>query len=961
MNIIAEDIWASENVNNAINKPNNVNVGKIVRDFWSFVNKHRISPGTSKIMTHTLLGPPRGTYSFIGGDHEIFMKKYCELMINKIPVDLHFVERPNECSFLFLDFDFNHRSKKRFYTLDHIKLIIKCVNNLISQTFHCTDKQLTAFITEKEAPTFKPNEKLYKDGPHIYYPHLPMTIAQRYYVIDTLKDLFEREDMFNDIPYVNEMNDIFDTSIVDSNGILMLGSIKVGGKPYELTHVFDRELVEIDLDKYDIEEQIYLLSNRRYDDESHIIPINEESEELFAQALAHHAPKNKKKLTPTKTPAMLNKKSERGKSNRSTDFDETFTNDNSESFDNSESDDNLESFDNSDEIDTDDCSRSMSDGSNNLRVKRKLTAIEKHDIELVKKLIDCMSVQRSKNYDTWRNMGCAMYAVSDTLLDEYKRFSRKCLAKYNENKVPCEQIWNYASKNCDDRDRSINNIRHWAWLDNKERFYQTIVSLMPKLLGNAMSSKHVDIADIVYELYKGRFVCVNIKDKKWFEFQDHRWVMIQSGYTLATLISVEVRKIMKEYVISLLKKGMDDYDNDNGSTKKHQQMLMTIDRLADVPFRDNILVACSSKFHDEEFEKKLNANFYLVGFNNGVYDLKEGRFRNGVPADYLTMTVGYDYKEYNENDPVFTKIHRYFSQVLTEFDIREYVLTFIASILRGVPDSKLHIWTGGGGNGKSATVELIKQILGQYFGTMPVTVLTRKKMSSSGANPEMADKMGKRLVLIQEPEYNDTLYVGQMKEISGKDTVMARALYGNPFEFVPQFKLILTCNVLPRIPSNDRGTWRRLRVTPYETEFVEKNPQGPKQFLIDEELGEEFPTWAQPFMWLILNKYYPIYKKGCDKKPYQISEPPKVTQYTNEYKKGSDIYMEFLDENVEMTGNKEDYEHMTVIFDSFKNWYTTSYSEKAPPKKEFIDYLKKNKYIIDKQKIYGIKYDVGLH
>ena len=75
----------------------------------------------------------------------------------------------------------------------------------------------------------------------------------------------------------------------------------------------------------------------------------------------------------------------------------------------------------------------------------------------------------------------------------------------------------------------------------------------------------------------------------------------------------------------------------------------------------------------------------------------------------------------------------------------------------------------------------------------------------------MARTRGKRFVFIREPDVNETLNVGEMKEITGNDKIQARGLYKEPFEFTPQFKLCLCVIKLPNIPSNDDGTWRRLR------------------------------------------------------------------------------------------------------------------------------------------------------
>ena len=50
-----------------------------------------------------------------------------------------------------------------------------------------------------------------------------------------------------------------------------------------------------------------------------------------------------------------------------------------------------------------------------------------------------------------------------------------------------------------------------------------------------------------------------------------------------------------------------------------------------------------------------------------------------------------------------------------------------------------------------------------------------------------------------------------------------RKLYGDPFSFTPTFKLQLMCNKLPNIPTDDNATWRRIRVTPFPSKFIDED------------------------------------------------------------------------------------------------------------------------------------------
>jgi len=259
-------------------------------------------------------------------------------------------------------------------------------------------------------------------------------------------------------------------------------------------------------------------------------------------------------------------------------------------------------------------------------------------------------------------------------------------------------------------------------------------------------------------------------------------------------------------------------------------------------------------------------------------------------------------------------------------------------------------------NGKSTTISLIHDTFGDYSGTLPSQVVTRKRGGAGQATPDLADKAGKRFLVIQEPDPDDQIYVGQMKELSaGNDLVPARALYGAPFYFKPQFKMVLCCNKLPNIPANDGGTWRRLRVTPWETQFVDLCVQklAEHQFYKDFKLEDQMKKWPQPFIWLLLNKYYPDYLENG------LIEPEKVTKYTNKYKKDSDVYLEFLTEwTEEPTDENDDFEAINTLYRMFKFWYREAYSTSPPAQKEFISYLS-DKFEVGRGKVKGLKLKIG--
>jgi P4 family phage/plasmid primase-like protien len=191
--------------------------------------------------------------------------------------------------------------------------------------------------------------------------------------------------------------------------------------------------------------------------------------------------------------------------------------------------------------------------------------------------------------------------------------------------------------------------------------------------------------------------------------------------------------------------------------------------------------------------------------------------------------------------------------------------------------------------------------------------LTQKRGASSGTNSELVKAKGKRFMLLQEPSENERINVGLMKELTGGDKVQARGLFKEPIEFKPQFKLVLTCNDLPAVPPEDGGTWRRVRVLPFTSKFVEKpNPKCIDEHKIDFELSEKLELWKEAFMAILINYYSDYIKTG-------IVEPYEVMESTDKYRRENDCYAEFVLNRIEYDPKKT--ATVSDIYEEFKFWW----------------------------------------
>ena len=139
-----------------------------------------------------------------------------------------------------------------------------------------------------------------------------------------------------------------------------------------------------------------------------------------------------------------------------------------------------------------------------------------------------------------------------------------------------------------------------------------------------------------------------------------------------------------------------------------------------------------------------------------------------------------------------------------------------------------NIYNGDGSNGKSKLVELMSEVLGDYKGTVPVSLVISKRATIGGVSPEIAQLKACRYAVMQEPSKGDKLNEGILKELTGGDPIQGRGLYQDTVTFIPQFSLAVCCNEMFEVKSADHGTWRRMGVVNFTSKFTdEPDPETP--------------------------------------------------------------------------------------------------------------------------------------
>lgn len=215
--------------------------------------------------------------------------------------------------------------------------------------------------------------------------------------------------------------------------------------------------------------------------------------------------------------------------------------------------------------------------------------------------------------------------------------------------------------------------------------------------------------------------------------------------------------------------------------------------------------------------EKLDADPFILNTPVGVIDLKTSGIKEHDPSYYCTKITALAPSKDNMDMWIDT-----LRDVTGGDDEFINFLKFHAgsTLIGHVYEEALLIAYGDGGNGKSTVFNSEAHVLGDYAGKIPAESLTTR---AKNVKVDLAELCGKRFILASETEEGQRLSSSMLKQIASVDDISAERKYYAPFSFTPTHSTILYTNHLPKVGSNDRGTWRRIVVAPFSVAI--KNPK----------------------------------------------------------------------------------------------------------------------------------------
>lgn len=852
--------------------------------------------------THVSLTNPKGNFQINRESSEIlwntFQKDLKEKNDNLV---LGLAEKPTNYIPVLSDVDIfiyddeiknykiytNKIGYEHIYNDKNVKDLIQIYQSVFRNTIdECTDDHLLCVVLEKPMYSIvnKKGKKIWKSGFHLHFPNCFLSKnEQETHILPRVKELTRDSNIFENLN-IEDSSSVIDVSYLTVPW-LMYGCRKDGEnmKPYKVTDVYNSECKSISIEnafKY------YQL----YDVKEQLIDIHGKVEENLPRILSilpygRECCELKYGLPLPKKETNFEKMKDKKK---------------------------LREFDNS-------------------NVQNNLAE--------AKMLLPMLAEFRTQDRNEWMNIGWLLYNIGNgcnEALELWIDFSSRDEDKFDENE--CISVWEKMTM----KDMSIASLHYYAKIDNEQLYKEYKKDRTNNLISQSCEGSHNDVAKILYFEYSTEFVCASILNSTWYQFKNHKWEEIEGGTFLREKISKELAPIYGNYGGLLFEKcGKADKTEETIYQTSINKIRKMVANLKNSSYKNSVMQEAREYFYDSKFKDKLDTNPYLIGFKNGVYDLKNNCFRSGRPDDFLSKSMSINYINFNKDDPRVKDVRIYLEKVFPDISVRNYFLDTTSDVFVGGNHQKVGIfWTGDGDNAKSVTQTILEKMLGPYAIKISTTLLTGKKANIGASAPELSRAGGGvRWVVFEEPDKGEEINTGIFKNITGNDSYWARDLFEkgkSVREIDPLFQCIFICNGLPRFKGGgDKAVWNRVKVIPYESTFVREGFPCPetyeeqlleKRFPMDTQFSSKIPKLLEPFAWVLLEHRKTIQGK-CR------IEPEKVKMATETYRKKNDIYRQFVDECI-----IEDNGYLSILdlFNAFKEWYKMGFGNIACPTKNDV-------------------------
>jgi P4 family phage/plasmid primase-like protien len=515
------------------------------------------------------------------------------------------------------------------------------------------------------------------------------------------------------------------------------------------------------------------------------------------------------------------------------------------------------------------------------------------DLDQVRSLLTMLSYNRCFEYIQWINVGKCLFTTtlgSCEGLDIWTNWSMNCVEKFADN--ACSKKWSAFKVG----NYGINMLKKWAKDDSPTEYSKWRQEIFAKSLDSFKKNTSGEIAAFSKRVMEEDSRVFKYSGETWYEFDGRLWVChtgIGGDMLMMTLLNKKVKPYVEDMCLAI-----EPIPQNKSKLETHQSVIKKLDEPGNL---GSIIQMLRIEYFDKGFHDSLDTNYNLIGLQNGVYDLNACEFRPGRPEDCISSSITCDYIEYAEDSIELIELKRHLQRFFPNPERRAYMMDVLCQMFVGNLKLKnLFFWVGKGNNGKTAFSRIIEEMLGKdYCVKLPTTLLSGSKSAAGKASPELCMLLGKRIAFLDEPDAEEDLGNGMIKQLTGHDTLQPRDLFQKGKEvkkFINRAIPIMLCNSEPKVKTvEDEALWSRFRVCAFESTFVDVMDAKPtfeeqlaeKKFPIDYDFVNNVEKIKAPLCFYLLQNWKRTRNTTLD-------TPDCVLASTNNYKRNNDWLSKFI-------------------------------------------------------------------
>jgi putative DNA primase/helicase len=302
---------------------------------------------------------------------------------------------------------------------------------------------------------------------------------------------------------------------------------------------------------------------------------------------------------------------------------------------------------------------------------------------------------------------------------------------------------------------------------------------------------------------------------------------------------------------------------------------------------------------------------FLFNVENGTINLHDARLWPHERMETITKLAAVAF-DADAECPIFL---RFLDRILPDLEVRRFVRRMAGYCLTGdTSEQCLFFLYGGGSNGKSTLLAVLRRLMGEYAQQAAPNLLVDRKNEQHPT--EIARLFGARMVTSIEVDDGKRLAEGLVKQMTGGDPIVGRLMRENFFEWMPTHKLVIAANHQPEIRGTDYAIWRRIHLVPFTVEIpIEERDTG-----LPEALATELPgilNWALA---------------GCREWQQQgLGVPAAVRAATAEYRAEQDTMGSFIEDKC--IADPQAWVSSNVLYAAYSAWCEASGTFRLGPTK----------------------------